>query len=282
MSNGDKEISITQYSSGGTSGKIDHVAIEEPLEIRVVSGPETKRRGKSLSITMRTPGHDEELALGFLFTEGILTSIAQVVRVEYCGPLAEGQKQKNTIRIELSNDAEFDPQKLQRHFYTTSSCGVCGKASLEALYQQSFAPVTSQLQISASKVSELPSRLRCQQESFQRTGGIHAAGMFDREGNLMELREDVGRHNALDKLIGTSFRNGELPASERMLVVSGRASFELLQKSLAAGFPVFVAVGAPSSLAVELATEFGITLIGFASESKFNVYCHAHRIRGER
>lgn len=275
MSQRDKQISITQCNEGQRTEKLDQVAIEEPLEIRVVSGPEEKRRGKAVSITMRTPGNDEELALGFLFTEGILTSNQQIKQVEV---LAQGQELANTIRVELTYDTEFDVQKLQRNFYMTSSCGVCGKASLEALRSQEFSPVQNEFRIQGSVVSKLPAILREHQDAFLRTGGIHAAGLFDRDGNLLILREDVGRHNALDKLIGGRLQDGHLPANDQALVVSGRASFELLQKSLAAGISVFIAVGAPSSLAVELANEFNITLVGFASAKRFNVYANPRRI----
>ena len=275
MSQRDKQISITQCNEGQRTEKLDQVAIEEPLEIRVVSGPEEKRRGKAVSITMRTPGNDEELALGFLFTEGILTSNQQIKQVEV---LAQGQELANTIRVELTYDTEFDVQKLQRNFYMTSSCGVCGKASLEALRSQEFSPVQNEFRIQGSVVSKLPAILREHQDAFLRTGGIHAAGLFDRDGNLLILREDVGRHNALDKLIGGRLQDGHLPANDQALVVSGRASFELLQKSLAAGISVFIAVGAPSSLAVELANAFNITLVGFASAKRFHVYANPRRI----
>ena len=278
MTDREKTISISQFSAGEFSNKLDHLAIEEPMEIRLVSGPKDKRRGKSLSITMRTPGSDEELALGFLFTEGIVSRTQQILNVEFCGPVAVGQAAPNTIRVELSYDCPFETQSLQRHFYTTSSCGVCGKASLDALKQQDLDVVESQLRVDGGLISELPNRLLKQQDSFQKTGGIHAAGLFDPLGNLLMLREDVGRHNALDKLIGSQFQAGHLPCNNSILVVSGRASFELLQKALTAKIPIFVAVGAPSSLAVELAREFKITLIGFASRNRFNVYSMDERI----
>ena len=275
MSQRDKQISISHCRDGRLTDKLDQVAIEEPLEIRVVSGPKEKRRGKAVSITMRTPGNDEELALGFLFTEGILTNRQQIKHVER---LAQGQDAANTIRVELTYDTDFDVQKLQRNFYMTSSCGVCGKASLDALRNQDFSAVQSEFRIAASTISKLPEILREDQDAYLRTGGIHAAGLFDQNSNLLMLREDVGRHNALDKLIGARLQSGNLPANEQALVVSGRASFELLQKSLAAGIPVFIAVGAPSSLAVDLAKEFNITLVGFASASRFNIYANPQRI----
>jgi len=184
----------------------------------------------------------------------------------------------NTIEVELTYETEFEIQNLQRHFYTTSSCGVCGKASLEALQQQQYRAVKSDLQISAELVCRLPELLRQHQELFANTGGIHAAGLFDSLGRMLVVREDVGRHNALDKLIGERLQATALPASREVLVVSGRASFELLQKTLTAGVPIFVAVGAPSSLAIQLADQFHITLIGFASTDRLNVYSHPRRI----
>ena len=278
MSDREKEISIVHYQANQLAQKQDQVAIEEPLELRVVSGPEEKRQGKSLSITMRTPGHDEELALGFLYTEGILKHFDQVRHIEFCGPVAVGPSIPNTIRVELTFEARFDVQKLQRHFYTTSSCGVCGKASLDALKQQDCGAIESDMQISAPMVSSLPEILRANQDSFLKTGGIHAAALFSENGELLVLREDVGRHNALDKLVGARLQSRALPASGTALVVSGRASFELLQKTLVAGIPIFIAVGAPSSLAVDLAQEFGITLVGFTSAQRFNIYAHPRRI----
>ena len=275
----EKQIPITQYLGSTPADKPDQVAVEEPLEIRVVSGPEEKRRGKSLSITMRTPGNDEELALGFLFSEGLLKQYQDVIKIEFCGPVTGEQQVQNTIRIELAYHAQIDLQRLQRHFYTTSSCGVCGKASLEALHQQKFEKIESELMITADFVASVPEILRQNQDSFLKTGGIHAAGLFNAQRELIALREDVGRHNALDKLVGCQWVADALPASQSVLGVSGRASFELLQKALWAGIPIFVAVGAPSSLAVELAKEFNITLIGFASANRFNVYSHRQRIR---
>ena len=274
----EKKISILHYSDEELAEKSDQVTIEEPLEVRVVYGPLERRKGKALSITMRTPGNDEELALGFLFSEGILSSINQVKQIEFCGPVPSGQEIPNTIRVELTEDTPFDVQGLQRHFYTTSSCGVCGKASLDALRHQQLKPIQSSFQMDAAMISKLPAVLRDHQDSFLRTGGIHAAALFDRDGQLVVLREDVGRHNALDKLIGRQLQARQLPVTDHALVVSGRASFELLQKSLTGGIPLFIAVGAPSSLAVDLAKEFGITLVGFASAQRFNVYSHASRI----
>ena len=283
MSSDEKQIEIatvTADDSGQAAIEVrqDVVAVEEPMEIRVVSGPLEKRKGKSLSITMRTPGNDPELAIGFLFAEGIIDSQSQIEHVEHCGPTAEGQQAPNTVRVELKPEVDFDARRFQRHFYATSSCGVCGKASLEALEYQNLQPVESELRVLHRTVLQLPGRLREQQTSFANTGGIHAAGLFDADGKLLSIREDVGRHNAMDKLIGKQFLNGSLPLNNHVVVVSGRASFELLQKALAAGISIFIAVGAPSSLAIELAEQYAITLVGFASQNRFNIYCGRERL----
>ena len=222
---------------------------------------------------MRTPGHDYELALGFLAGERIINSRQDVRNVVYCG---DGKNQ-NVVRVELTT-TDVDLTRLQRNFYTTSSCGVCGKSSLEALAVTGYARVECSEHVSASLLAGLPDTLRSAQDLFERTGGLHAAGLFDLQGNLLHIREDVGRHNALDKLVGASWRRGELPWTDRVVVLSGRASFELLQKSIAAGAPFVVAVGAPSSLAVELAEMYGVTLAGFTQSDRMNLYAHAERV----
>jgi FdhD protein len=258
----------------------DPVAIEEPLEIRVECGPSAQRIKRSISITMRTPGHDFELAAGFLFTEGIVRSPADIERVAYCGPSPEPKPPTNVVRVELRPDVKLDLERLSRHFYTSSSCGVCGKSSIDALRSQSsFALDTSDGLVVAEEVLHLlPERLRAAQGAFDATGGIHASALFNPKGELLELREDVGRHNALDKLIGGGLLAGKLPAKDSVLLVSGRASFELVQKASMAGIPVFAAVGAPSSLAIELARETGMTLIGFLRNRGFNIYSHPERV----
>lgn len=273
-------IEIVRYSSGNSAKEKDWVAAEEPLEIRVVFGGPGQRRGKGLSITMRTPGQDPELAIGFLLSEGIVSAHSDIASTSHVGPAPENGVHGNTIRVELSPDVEFEVERLQRHFYTTSSCGICGKASLESVRAQGIAYLDSNWAIDCDLVCQLPKRLRDQQAVFDQTGGLHAAGIFDRTGNLLSLFEDVGRHNAVDKLFGDALLKRAVPLSERVLVVSGRASFELVQKALMAGVPLMIAVGAPSSLAVELAREFGLTLVGFASANRFNVYSHESRING--
>ena len=256
----------------------DSVAIEEPLEIRVGFGDIGNRTQKSLSITMRTPGQDADLALGFLFSEGVLDSYQTVDRVSPCGP-PNALGIINTIKVELTANTIVDLERLKRHFYTTSSCGVCGKASLEALKVTLPPPPNPNEPVfSPQFVHELPDRLRSHQTVFDHTGAIHAAALFSREGNCLAVREDVGRHNAVDKLVGWALNQDLLPLSHSLLFVSGRASFELVQKAARAGVSVFAAVGAPSSLAVELAREQGMTLLGFVRNQRFNVYCGGARI----
>lgn len=235
---------------------------------------------------MRTPGEDGELAVGFLFTEGILKSPEQVKQIRHCG-LKIGKQNgtldrasalnSNTIRVDLAENVELDLKKLERHFYTTSSCGVCGKSSIEAL-QSGAAKIENDLRINADIIHRLPETLRSAQATFDKTGGLHASALFDADGTLGIVREDVGRHNALDKVIGAKFLEKRLPLSDKILLVSGRASFELVQKALMAGIPILAAVGAPSSLAVELAAEFGVTLIGFVRDGRFNIYCGVERV----
>ena len=271
----------------------DVVAVEEPLEIRIAFGPAGQRRSKSLAITMRTPGHDAELATGFLLSENVIQTASQIEKIAHVGPAPEQGTHGNTLMVDLDPSVEFSVDQLQRHFYMTSSCGVCGKASIEAVMAQGFQPAVQTIQLDAQTIANLPSSLRTQQTVFDVTGGLHAAGLFDSQGNLIALREDVGRHNAVDKLVGHSISCSE-PSRKanqsdnrkqidsqagRILVVSGRASFELVQKALTASFEVLIAVGAPSSLAVELADKFNLTLIGFASKKKFNVYCGLDRVR---
>lgn len=258
----------------------DRIAIEEPLEIRMVFSDETGPREKSISITMRTPGHDRDLAAGFLFGEGILRNPADVFSIAGCGPKTGPHAGQNIVKIELSKGAQIAWPKLERHFYATSSCGVCGKASLDALAVEGVSAIAREgFVINADTVSALPARLRERQGVFNQTGGLHAAALFNDQGVLAEIREDVGRHNAVDKLIGARFLAGALPLSSHLLFLSGRASFELVQKAVVAGIPVVAAVGAPSSLAIELARRFDVTLLGFVREGRFNIYHGAWRIQ---
>ena len=259
----------------------DALAVEEPLEIRLGFIESGVVKHKSVSITMRTPGDDFELAAGFLFTEGIIKSLEQIKQIKHCGVPAKGGVYDNTVRVDLRVDVVIDFKKLERHFYTSSSCGVCGKTSIEAL-QTGVCSLAENANstFAAETIHRLPEVLRARQNVFDRTGGLHAAALFNTNGEMISLREDVGRHNAVDKLIGARFLAGETPLSDKLLLVSGRASFELVQKALMAGIPILAAVGAPSSLAVELAREYGMTVLGFVRDNRFNIYCGAQRVAG--
>ncbi|MGI0149774.1 MAG: formate dehydrogenase accessory sulfurtransferase FdhD [Thermoplasmata archaeon] len=274
------EASVWKVRGNRTREETDRLAGEEPMEIRVESGPRRRRDTTSLSVTMRTPGNDFELAAGFLFTEGIVGRKRDLVRIEYCTD-AKVTQEYNIVSAILRPDVDFQPDRLSRHFYMTSSCGVCGKTALEAVRVAVHHPIpTDGPIVEATKIPRIPDRLREGQALFSETGGLHAAGLFDRSGNLLALREDVGRHNAVDKVIGEAFLADRVPISDRILAVSGRSSFEILQKAAVAGLPFVVAVGAPSSLAVAIAEEFGMTLVGFARENRFNVYAGRQRIAG--
>jgi FdhD protein len=246
--------------------------MEEPLEIQLVYGSPDNRIQKTISITMRTPGNDEELAVGFLFTEGIIVNKSQVTNTYVS--FAE-----NKVLVTINENEKLNLQKTERNFYTTSSCGVCGKTSIEAIKTISaYDNRKDEIFVSADLFYRLENELRQQQAVFKTTGGLHASALFDLEGNFISLREDVGRHNALDKLIGDAFLKDKLPLSNKILLLSGRASFELVQKAIMAGIKIIAAVGAPSSLAVQLAEEAGITLIGFLRSEQFNIYTGEERI----
>jgi FdhD protein len=258
----------------------DTLAVEEPLEIRLAYTHAGVATHRGISITMRTPGHDADLACGFLFTEGIIHQRAEIAHARPCGLTSGTQGLRNTIRVTLEPHVSVDIQRLERHFYTNSSCGVCGKTSLAALKVAGVQAIaTSSFAIARHLILGMPQRLREAQDVFDQTGGLHAAGLFDSAGNLITLREDVGRHNAVDKLIGNALMSDECPLDQRVLMLSGRASFELIQKALVAGIPIVAAVGAPSSLAVELASQNQMTLIGFVRDRGFNIYCGADRIK---
>lgn len=271
-------LRVTRLRDRDRTMRQDVVAVEEPLEIRVRFADGDGWRTRSVSVTMRTPGDDFELAAGFLFAEGLVSDRRDVQEISYC--TGDEQQEYNLLEVRLAPDASFDPGLLNRNFYMTSSCGVCGKASLDAIEVQGCAPVADgNLTVPADVLKSLPDALRAAQPVFEKTGGIHASGLFDRQGALLGLREDVGRHNALDKLIGREFLAGRLPLADRIVLVSGRTSFELLQKATMAGVPVVAAVGAPSSLAVELARRFNVTLVGFTRATGFNVYAGRARVR---
>ena len=253
----------------------DALAVEEPLEIRVVS---THMKPVSVSVTMRTPGHDDELALGFLWSEGVIANFDQIESVRAVGPPQGESRAQNIVQVNLKNAVDF--ARLNRNFYTTSSCGVCGKASLNAVAQllETIEYSQDDAKVSAATIHALPQTLRASQNAFEQTGGLHAAALFDASGNLIAAREDVGRHNALDKLLGSQLLQNDLPLHDKIVLVSGRASFELVQKTLMAGAPIIAAVGAPSSLAVDLAKRFGLTLLGFVRDGRFNIYSGFERI----
>jgi len=270
------------HNVGGprTGAVQDAVATEEPLEIRLgYTLPDGKRAQRSISVTMRTPGNDEELAAGFLFTEGIVRRAGDIESIGPHGPPAPSGL-VNVLRADLASDVSVNLDRLERNFYTTSSCGVCGKASLDAVaFQSHYDLRDNAFEVMGETLQALPKALRAQQSVFEQTGGLHASGLFDTSGRIVVVREDVGRHNTLDKLIGQAFLQDRLPLGDLGVIVSGRASFELMQKATMAGVPLVAAVGAPSSLAVELAQEFGMTLVGFLREDRFNVYAGPERIR---
>ncbi len=257
----------------------DAVAVEEPLEIRLSFERAGQRAEQSISITMRTPGEDFELAAGFLHGEGILRDADEIEHIRYCVDRGPEAQHYNVVSVHLRPGVVFDERALARHFYTTSSCGVCGKASLDALRMQACPALPAgEPRMPASVVGQLDSRLREQQAVFDKTGGLHGAALFSAAGQLISAREDVGRHNAVDKLIGEQFLARKLPLGNMLMMVSGRASFEIMQKALMAGVPIVAAVGAPSSLAVDLARQFGITLLGFVRGENFNIYAGGERI----
>jgi FdhD protein len=262
---------VITIDEGGRTRRNDRLATEEPMEIRV---EEPGKEPRNIAVTMRTPGHDFELAAGFLFTEGLISALEDVQNVRYCTVPADEQ-QFNVVSVGITRQlASVGPE---RNFYATSSCGVCGKASLDMI-EVHAEKVTDGPVIASDTVLELPDRLRAAQKVFDSTGGLHGAALFTPEGELLSLREDVGRHNAVDKLVGERFLAGDTPISGRVLLVSGRASFEIVQKAAVAGIPVICAVSAPSSLAVDAARRFGITLVGFLRASRFNIYTGPERI----
>ncbi|MBL7851199.1 MAG: formate dehydrogenase accessory sulfurtransferase FdhD [Cyclobacteriaceae bacterium] len=267
---------VRRVTASGAEDTRDMLAVEEPLEIRLVSGEGSARSNKPVSVTMRTPGHDEELAVGFLFTEGIVTGSDEVLSVQ-----AGADPQGNSVVVELDPKAAPALQGLERNFYTTSSCGVCGKASVDAVRVKSrYNAGDSQLKVASAMLNELQGKLRGHQKVFDVTGGLHASALFDSAGNLVMVREDVGRHNALDKLIGAALLQKKIPLSNHVLLLSGRISFELVQKASMAGIPLVAAIGAPSSLAVTLAEDGGMTLVGFLRENRYTVYCGQQRVVG--
>ena len=265
---------IWTVDNGQIRRKSDYLAGEEPLEIQLSAGGEQR----TAAITMRTPGHDYELAAGFLYNEGIIQNKLDILQMTYCVGNERELQEYNMLNVNLRREQLPDLPQLDRHFFTTSACGVCGKTVLDELAKRDLPPLTPGPHISPALLANLPDRLREAQTIFESTGGLHAAALFDSDGRLIEVREDVGRHNALDKLIGWGLLQKQLPFHDKILLVSGRASYELLQKCRVAGVSIFCAVSAPSSLAVELAEQFGITLIGFLRGARFNIYTNVERI----
>jgi FdhD protein len=268
--------------SGPSVPASDQLAAEEPLEIRVGYETAGQRQHRTLSVTMRTPGNDEELAAGFLLSEGLIHARADLLGIIPCPDVQKAEEAGNVVRAELAAHVKVDFAALERHFYTSSSCGVCGKTSIDAVRTASC-PVLPAAgpRISHHLIHQLPGKLRAAQAGFEQTGGQHASALFTPKGELLLLREDVGRHNALDKVIGAALLAGWLPLHQHILLVSGRASFELVQKAAAAGIGILAAVGAPSSLAVQAAESFGMTLLGFVRNERFNIYCHGWRLTTE-
>ena len=270
-------VLLTRVRGADAHTTEDQVAVEEPLEIRLAYTLRGESRIQRLAVTMRTPGHDAELAVGFLVGEGVIRAPGDVIEANPA-PLQGGQTDPNIVVVRLAAHVTFDVGRLERHVYTTSSCGVCGKASLEAVGVVGAPVLPPGPTLAASTIHALPGVLRAEQAVFEQTGGLHAAALFTPNGELLRVREDVGRHNAVDKLVGSFLLDGTPVPAEHVLLVSGRASFELAQKALMAGLPVLAAVGAPSSLAVDLANEYGMTLLGFVRDNGFNIYAGAERL----
>lgn len=260
----------------------DLLAVEEPLEIRLSYGPAHSRKKNNITVTMRTPGYDFELAAGFLYSEGIVRSREDIQEIDYPASSVKPQDTCNVVDVQLRPGVPFDPGLFERHFTTTSSCGVCGKATLESLRVRSCPPLPSNgTAVSGETILRLAAGLKPEQRLFKATGGLHAAGLFDSSGNLKTLYEDVGRHNAVDKVIGKQLLSGAMPLADSLLMVSGRTSFEIMQKAAMARIPIVAAVSAPSSLAVELAIEFNMTLLGFVRDGGYNIYTGAERLQRE-
>jgi FdhD protein len=271
-------VKIIKILADESLSEDDLVVVEEPLEIRIGYGPESNREQVTITVTMRTPGDDEHLCLGFIYNEGMVSSAHNVVSAKYCSNVGVENGGNNVMRVELTADILFNPNDFQRNFYTNSSCGVCGKASIDHVKQTCKPVPDTSLMVSRKSILQLPLKLELAQDVFKHTGGLHACGLFEQNGKLVLHKEDVGRHNALDKLIGHMLLENKLPASDKILMLSGRISFELVQKAVRAGIPIIAAVGAPSSLSISLAEEYGVTLVGFLRDKGFNIYTGFQRI----
>ncbi len=272
------KVRVRVVEDGRMRVRPDALATEEPMEIRLITGGTRQ----TVAVTMRTPGADFELAAGFLYGEGIVSSPEDIHRISYCVDSdIDAEQQYNIVNVEMRAGRDYDLRSLDRHFYTTSACGVCGKASLEQLELRGCPVIPPGPEVPVETIYMLPEKLREAQGLFEATGGLHAAALFDKDGNLIALREDVGRHNATDKLVGWALMEGRLPLSDHLVMVSGRSSFEILQKCLTAGVPMVCAISAPSSLAVDVAREFNMTLVGFLRDNRFNIYSGHQRVRVE-
>ena len=269
------DVSITRYEGSHATTARDSVVTEEPLELRLRAGDRTR----TLAVTMRTPGNDLELAAGFLFSESLIRSRDEIVEINYCiDPAVEPEQRYNIVNVDLRATALPDTTTFERHFTMNSSCGVCGKANLEALAELGVKPIHDDVRVSMETIYALPERMRDAQKTFATTGGLHAAALFSADGAFIAAREDIGRHNALDKLIGWAFMNARTPLAGHLAFVSGRASYEILQKAAVARIPIVCAVSAPSSLAIDVAREFNITLLGFVRGERANVYSCPERV----
>jgi FdhD protein len=272
------KVRVRVVEDGTTRVRPDTLATEEPMELRLISGGARQ----TVAVTMRTPGADFELAAGFLYGEGIVSPPDDIKKISYCVDAdVDAEQRYNIVNVDLRGGRDYDLRSLERHFYTTSACGVCGKASLEQLELRGCPVIPPGPMVATETIYSLPGKLREAQGLFEATGGLHAAALFDAEGNLVALKEDVGRHNATDKLVGWALLEERLPLSDHIVMVSGRSSFEIMQKCLVAGAPIVCAISAPSSLAVDVARQFNMTLVGFLRGNRFNVYAGSERIRPE-
>ncbi|MEN8247475.1 MAG: formate dehydrogenase accessory sulfurtransferase FdhD [Bacteroidota bacterium] len=271
-------VNIRRILADKVTEENDLVVVEEPLEIRIGYGSDSDRKQSSITVTMRTPGDDELLCMGFLYSEGIISSLSDVLSAKYCKNIGQEPGGDNIMRVELIPNVKVEIEKIERNFYTNSSCGVCGKASIDHVKQNSEPLKITSFKVAKEVLQKLPQKLLSTQEVFRYTGGLHACGLFTPNGEMILHKEDVGRHNALDKLIGSLVLSKQLPLNESILVLSGRISFELVQKAVNAGIPIVAGVGAPSTLSIDLANEYGVTLIGFLKENGFNIYTGFERV----
>jgi len=272
-------LSIIRYNHKGLSSADDLVVVEEPMEIRLGYGPIDVREEEAIAITMRTPGNDFELAVGFLFSEGILRDKDDILSVKYCFSGSKGQKEKNSVRVDLLPNCIPDLNMQKRNFFAHSGCGICGKASIDAVFKTiSHTAIGNPIKLAIEDLLKIPEKSLKHQVNFNNTGGIHSAAVFDSRGKMIAIKEDVGRHNAVDKVLGHLLLLGKANLSDKILFLSGRMGFELVQKASMASIPIIVSVGAPTSLSVNMGKELGMTLIGFTRKDKFNVYCGAERI----